>query len=146
MSKLADFFKESHTALGVFYPLHCLVAVFHDLQEAQQIRTKLLEAGFAPDTVTAVEGNELLELEKEESGLGSTLMKGLSRFLATEQVSTDHNLDFAQQNAGFVIVYCPSQELKSKAWAVMEPEAPLAAHYYERMGVEHLAGGFVTEE
>jgi len=145
MSRLSAFFKETHTALGVFYPLHCLVAVFPDFDVAQQVRAKLRSARFAEDEVVAVEGRELIELERDETGLGNFLMQELSRFLAAEQISTDHNLEFAHQGAGFLIVHCPTEKTKKEAWSVIEPAAPLAAHYYSRGSVDHLAGGFSTD-
>lgn len=145
MSTLADFFKETHTALGIFYPLHCLVAVFPSLDAAQEVSKKLRYAGFAEDEVIAVQGSEFIELEKEETNLGSFLMQALSRFLATEQISTDHNLDFAHRGGAFVVVHCPTEKTKNEAWDVMKPLAPLAAHYYSKDSVDHLAGGFSTD-
>lgn len=144
MSRLADFFKETHTALGIFYPLHCLIAVFPNLEAAQEVKRKLRYAGFTEDKLIAVEGHEFVELEKEETNLGSFLMQALSRFLGTEQISTDHNLEFAQRGGAFVVVYCPTEKTKKDAWEVMKPLAPLAAHYYGRDAVDHLAGGFST--
>jgi hypothetical protein len=145
MSRLAQFFKETHQVMGVFYPLHYLVAVFRNVEEAQQVAKKLRHAGFAEDDVIAVEGREFIELEKDETGPVAYLMQKLSRFLATEQISTDHNLEFAGQGAAFVIVHCPGEKLKNEAWNVMKPSEPLAAHYYSRGSVDHLAGGFSTD-
>jgi len=138
MSVLSNFFKESHRALGVFYPVHCLVAVFGDLKVAERVRNNLLAAGFAHDEVIAVEGRDLIELENEETGMASVLMQHLSRGLVTEQISTDHNLYFAEKGGGLVFVHCPSELLRKRAWDVMQPETPLAAHYYGRFAVEHL--------
>jgi hypothetical protein len=145
MSTLSSFFKERHTALGVFYPLHCLIAVFPDLDKARQAAANLLHAGFAGDDVIAVEGAEFIQLEKEETKLGSYLMQQLSRFLGAEQISTDHNLAFAQFGAAFVIVHCPTDAQKKRAWDVIQPSDPLTAHYYSRGSVDHLAGGFSTD-
>jgi hypothetical protein len=145
MSRLSAFFKETHTALGIFYPLHCLIAVFPNLDSAQQAIRKLRKAGFAEDEVIAVEGSELIGLEKEETHLGNFLMQKLSRFLATEQISTDHNLEFAYHGAAFVVVHCPTEKTKKEAWDVIQPSAPLAAHYYSKDSVDHLAGGFSTD-
>jgi hypothetical protein len=145
MSRLSEFFKETHTALDIFYPLHCLVAAFPNFDAAQQVAGKLRQAGFAEDEVIAVEGREFIELENKETGLGSLLMREFSRGLGAEQVSTDHNLDFASTGAGFVFVHCPAEKTKQEAWGVMQPSAPLAAHYYSRGSVDHLAGGFSTD-
>ncbi len=145
MSKLAEFFKETHTSMGIFYPLHCIIAVFSSPEAAQEVLQRLRHAGFAEDEAIAVEGRQFIDLEKEETNLGSFLMQALSRFLATEQISTDHNLEFAHRGAGFVVAHCPNEKMKKKAWDLMKQLAPLAAHYYDKASVDHLAGGFSTD-
>ena len=145
MSLLTKFFKESDTQLGVFYPNHYLVAVFRNLEKAQQAAKKLRHAGFAEDEVIAVAGQDFIELAKEENGLGSFLMQALSRFFATEQMSHDRDLDLAQHGAAFVAVHCPTEEAKEEAWNALHAEAPLAARYYSNVGIEHLAGDFRTD-
>jgi hypothetical protein len=69
----------------------------------------------------------------------------LSRFIGGEQISTDHNLDFAERGAGFVVVHCPSEKEKEEAWNAMRPFKPLIAHYYSSGSVDHLSGGFSTD-
>jgi hypothetical protein len=101
MSVLTNFFQESDTQLGVFYPNHYLIAVFRKLETAQQAVKKLRLAGFAEYAVIAVTGQDFIELAKEETGLGSFLMQALSRFFATEQMSHDSDLDLAQHGAAF---------------------------------------------
>jgi tellurite resistance protein len=145
MSLLTNFFKESDTKLGVFYPNHYLIAVFLNLETAQQAIKTLRLAGFAEGEMVAAAGQDFIELAKEESGLGSFLMQALSRFFATEQKSHDSDLDLAQRGAAFVAVHCPTETTKEKAWNVLRAEAPLAARYYANDGIEHLAGDFTTD-
>ena len=45
MSLFTNFFKESDTQVGVFYPNHYLIAVFRSLETAQQAVKKLRLAG-----------------------------------------------------------------------------------------------------
>jgi len=85
-----------------------------------------------------------MDLAKEETGPGNFVMQALSRFFATEQKSHDSDLVRAEHGAGFVAVHCRTEELKSDAWVVLEPEGPLAARYYGIAGIEHLAGDFIT--
>jgi hypothetical protein len=144
MSVLSGFFKESHRSMGVFYPLHCLVAAFVDLKAAERVNNDLRSAGFAEDEVIAVDGKEFVQLEEEEAGIVSVLMQHISRGLGTEQVSTDHNTDFAMEGAGLLIVQCASDAQKQRAWDIIQPRSPLAAHYYARFSVEHLECHFGT--
>jgi hypothetical protein len=144
MSTLKDFFKESDTQLGVFYPKDYLIAVFRHLAPARQAVAKLRLAGFAEDEAIAVAGEDLLQLTKEEAGPGNFVMQAISRFFATEQVSHDSDLRLAAQGAAFVAVHCPLPKTKDEAWKVVQTEAPLAARYYANDGIDHLAGDFTT--
>ena len=144
MSALKEFFKESDTQLGVFYPKHYLIAVFRDFKTAQQAVAKLRLAGFAEDEAIAVAGADVLELTKEQTGPGNLLMQAVSRFFATEQVSHDSDVHLAERGAAFVAVHCPVAKTKDEAWQVIEAAGPLAARYYANDGIEHLAGDFTT--
>jgi len=144
MSLLTGFFKESDTQLGVFYPKHYLIAVFHDSRAAQKAVSELWKAGFAQDEAVAVAGQEFVDLAGEETGPGNFVMQALSRFFATEQKTHDADLLQAQHGAGFVAVHCVTEETKQKAWIMLQPENPLAARYYGSAGIEHLAGDFTT--
>lgn len=144
MSALKEFFKESDTQLGVFYPKHYLIAVFRNFETAQHALAKLRLGGFAEDEAIAVAGADILELTKEETGPGSFLMQAVSRFFATEQVSHDSDVRLAERGAAFVAVHCPMAKTKNEAWKTIEAERPLAARYYANDGIEHLAGDFDT--
>jgi hypothetical protein len=144
MSTLKGFFKESDTELGVFYPKHYLIAVFQNLASAQKAVSKLRLAGFPEDEAIAVGGDDLLQLTKEESGPGRSLMQAMSRFFATEQKSHDKDLDLAAHGAAFVAVHGAVPKTKDEAWNVLKDESPLAARYYAADGIEHLAGDFDT--
>ena len=124
MSLFTNFFKESDTQLGVFYPNHYLIAVFRSLETAQQAVKKLRLAGFAEDEVIAAAGQDFIALAKEETGLGSFLMQALSRFFATEQMSHDSDLDLAQHGAAFVAVHCPHEKTKKEAWNILKRSLP----------------------
>jgi len=145
VATLARFFKESATKLGIFYPNHYLVAVFRNMAAAGLAANKLRVAGFASDEVIATDGAEVLRLAQEETGLGSVLMQSLSRFFATEQVYTDHDVEHARHGAGFLAVHCPTELTKAEAWRLIQPEDPVDARYYGSDGIDHLAGDFKTD-
>jgi len=145
VTTLAGFFKESDTKLGIFYPNHYLIAVFETVAAAGLAANKLRMAGFASDEVIATDGAEVVQLAKQESGVGSLLMQGLSRFFATEQIYTDNDLEHARHGAGFLAVHCPSELTKAEAWRLIQPEDPVDARYYGSDGIDHLAGDFKTD-
>jgi len=144
MTNLARFFNGSETTFGVFYPRHYLVAVFENPKAASSAVRKLYIAGFSQSAAIAVDGRAVLELEKEETGLAAFVMEALSRFFATEQVFTEHDLCHARHGAGFVAVHCTTDEVKTEAWNVLQAESPLDARYYAISGIEHLAGDLRT--
>lgn len=140
MSNVSAFFKESDTTLGVFYPNHYLIAVFRDRDTAHQVHGKLLSAGFLAEDVMALDGNDFVDLVQPDTGLGTSVMQTLARFLSSEQNFADDDLLHARQGAGLLAAYCPTEALKERAWGIVNPEKPLDARYYSRVGIEHLAG------
>jgi len=140
MAALSDFFHGSDTTLRVFYPTHCLVAVFLQEKDARTAGDLLRAAGFATGEMIVASGQDVIELDRHETGFGGAIMQALSRFFKTEQYYADRDLDRARHGAGFLIVRCGNAIEKQKAWEIMEPVNPLAARYYDIGAVEHLAG------
>ena len=145
MNKLVDYFGKSVERMGAFYPTHCLVAVFPNPAGAESALHKLLSAGFAESDAIAADGSAVLEFDEDETDLARFIMQAISRFFATEQRFADHDLEAARHGAGFLAVRCPTDDLKNTAWSIIEPEGPLDARYYSRLGIEHLAGDFKTD-
>jgi hypothetical protein len=140
MSTLSTFFKGSETHLGVFYPRDYLIAAFPDLQAARDAEKRLLGAGFAADEVTAVAGDELRSEHAKHHSFFELFMQSLSRFFQTEEAYADRDVELAARGAGFLLVYCPSEDLKHRAWRLVEAGHPLVARHYALTGIEHLAG------
>jgi hypothetical protein len=143
MSRLAAFFKGADTRLGVFYPDHALIAIFSNVNRAQNAKAKLSGAGFSDDEALVAPGSDLIDLVHEESarsGVLGYLMKIVSHFLHTEAVYTDHDLMYAKQGAAVLAVHCPDERTKKTAWHLIASTDPLAARYYTIGGIEHLAG------
>jgi hypothetical protein len=143
MSQLATFFKGSDTRLGVFYPDHALIAIFPDTNQAQSARGKLRGAGFSNDEALVASGADLVDLVHEEAarnGVFGYLIKALSRFLHTEAVYTDNDVECARRGAAVLAVHCPDDRTKKAAWRLIAPTAPLVARHYSFGGIEHLAG------
>ena len=80
MSVLAEFFKGSETQMGIFAPRGYVVALFPDLSATAKAERNLLDAGFPPDEVIAVPGDDVVQLVKEHashSSVGTFVMQGL---------------------------------------------------------------------
>jgi hypothetical protein len=143
MSTLSGFFKGSATHLGLFYPRDYLIAVFSGMETAVMAERRLLEFGFPSEDVAAAPGEEIVNLAGElanHHGLWVLAMQELSRVLRTEEVYTDQDLELASRGAAFLMVYCPTEGQKRKAWQLIEPVHPLMARHYTFGGIEHLVG------
>jgi hypothetical protein len=143
MNALDQFFKGSDTRFGIFYPKDYLLAAFPSFSEATQAERELLGGGFAEEDVMAVPGEEVVrhaEDHLKKQGLWTLLMNELSRLIGTEAEYADHDLELARKGAGFVAVYCPTHELKRKAWRLLEHRSPIVARHYALTGIEHLTG------
>lgn len=143
MSRLSTFFQGSDVEFGVFYPKHCLLAVFENSAEADRAKKGLIGAGFALENVISVSGEEVVRFAKDhllKDGLWGLMMTELSRIFGTEAVYADKDLAAAKKGAAFVAVYCPTAEVKTAAWKALQPRHPIVARYYSFGGIEHLAG------
>lgn len=129
----------------MFYPTHHLIAIFRNSAGAEVAAHKLWNADFAPSDAIATDGKAILEFDNEEAGLGNIVMQAISRYVGTEQIFADHDLEDARQGAGFLAVRCPTDELKNTAWNLIKAEGPLDARYYAVFGIEHLAGDLKTD-
>ena len=104
-----DFFKESDTSMGVFYPLHYVMAAFDNEARAGEIRERFLEAGFREDDVAAVDGPFVAErLESmEDSSVLEKMGQELVRAVGTELGYVDDDLKTARRGGAFLFAYTP---------------------------------------
>jgi hypothetical protein len=143
MSRLSTFFQDKDIEFGVFYPKHCLLAVFENLADADRAKEELTRAGIGDDAVISVSGDEAVLFAEDhliKDGLWGVLMTELSRTFGTEALYADKDLAAAKKGAAFVAVHCPTNEIKAAAWKALKPMHPLVARYYSFGGIEHLAG------
>ena len=143
MSQLSTFFKDKDVEFGVFYPKHCLLAVFENLADAECAKKELTNAGFADNAAISVAGEEVVHFAEDhvlKDGLWGVLMTELSKTFGTEALYADKDLAAARKGAAFVAVHCPTERVKTEAWNALEPRHPLVARYYSFGGIEHLTG------
>ena len=143
MSQLTTFFNDKDVEFGVFYPKHCLLAVFETIEDADRAKKLLTHAGFADNAAVSVAGEEVVHFAQAhmlKDGLWGALMTELSRTFGTEALYADKDLAAARKGAAFVAVHCPSEKVKTAAWKAIQPTRPVVARYYSLGGIEHLAG------
>lgn len=141
MTTLTDFFKESDSNLGVFYPKHYVIATFPDLDRTNQAALALRRSGFSDDEARVISGSEILKFFEEfraNSAVGTGLMTALSRALGTEQIFVDDDVQRAREGAGFLAVHSPDEAATTRIRKLIEPFEPRAMHWYEAGGIQSL--------
>src|ERR1700720_2218787 len=98
MCRLTTFFKDADVEFGVFYPKHCLLAVFENVRDAEGAKQGLTNAGC--NDVISVSGEEVVNFANDhvlKDGIWGALMTELSRVFATEAVYADKDLAAAKK-------------------------------------------------
>ncbi len=139
MTTLTNFFKESDSTLGVFYPNHYIIATFPTFETTQKAVLALRRQGIAEDEVLAIPGSELLKFFEEfraDSGLWASVLTMLSRSFGTEQAFADADVQSAYAGAGFLAVHSRDEPHAGHIKSVLLPFEPQAMHWYRNGGVE----------
>lgn len=136
-----DFFKESDTSMGVFYPLHYVLAAFDNAVRANEIRQVFLDSGFAEDDVAVVDGPFLVDrLESTEgSNLAEKAGQQIVRAVGTEFGYIDDDRKTAERGGVFLFVYTPDQESTDSAIEVLKFAHPIYARRYNLAGIHRIS-------
>ncbi|MGA7298156.1 MAG: hypothetical protein WBW92_11685 [Rhodanobacteraceae bacterium] len=140
MQKHWDFFKESDSSFGLFYPLHYVVAGFDTLDHAMQAEQALHDAGFAEDDVTSASGDFVanrVESPENPSWLDD-IKAEIGRAIGTEANYIDEDLELARRGGAFAFAYVPTHERMVEASDVLKRHHPVYARAYNHAGVVHL--------
>lgn len=141
MAILTKFFKGSDSTLGVFYPVHYIIAVFPTFALADAASHALRGVGLSEDEVLAIPGSEVLKYFEEfraHSGYWAGVMSMLSRAFGTEQVFADDDVESARAGEGFLAIYSPGEAQAARIRKLVTPFEPKAMHWYHTAGVECL--------
>ena len=141
MRKHWDFFKTSDTSMGVFYPLHYVLAAFDSETRAREIRDRFVEAGFAEDDVAAVDGSFLVgTLESlEGSGLIERAQQSVVRFVGTEMGYLEDDRKTAERGAAFLFAYTPDEPTTTRAIDLLRLAHPIYARRYNAAGIHRIS-------
>jgi hypothetical protein len=141
MSDLATFFTTSTSALGVFYPLHYIIATFSDDAISKEAVERLHRSGI-PEAeamaATALEVVTFFRSFRKDAGLLGDIMRPLSRFIDTEAVFSDANITQAKAGVGFAAIHCETEEKAAAILDAFQPQLPDTAVWYIAGGVRSL--------
>lgn len=140
MKKRWEFFKESDSSFGLFYPVHYVVAGFDTMAHAEQAEQALRDAGFAEDEVASAEGRFVVNHveSQDEANWLDKVRAEIARAIGTEANYIDEDMKLARRDGAFVFVHAKEHDTVHKVEDILNHHHPLYARYYQHAGVEHL--------
>ncbi|MGN6190621.1 MAG: hypothetical protein ACTHM4_00580 [Rhodanobacteraceae bacterium] len=140
MEQQWDFFKKSETSMGVFYPLHYIVAGYDNLDDAQAAETAFRESGVAAEDVRAASGEFVAaQLESRvDRNMLDKLNNELVKIFGTEKAYTTEDKQHAGDGGAFLFVYAPKDEDAANAKLVFDKHPPVFARRYLRIAIEQI--------
>jgi hypothetical protein len=141
MSDLRAFFMTSTSALGVFYPMHYIIATFPDDAICHEAVERLHRSGIPKEeaiAATALEVVTFFRTFRKDAGVLGDIMRPLSRFIDTEAVFSDANIVLAKAGVGFAAIHCETQEKAASILEALKPQLPDTAVWYLATGVRSL--------
>ncbi len=135
-----DFFKESDTSFGLFYPLHYVVAAFDDFEQAETAKSRFLSEGFSVDDVATASGPFVVEQLESEEGAAwfDRLRAGIARIVGTEAGFLDDDVQLARRGGAFLFVYTPDDHSADTTRSLIDQLQPIFARRYHRAGIERI--------
>ena len=139
MSLERPFFRDSDTSFGIFYPVNHLIAVFKSPAVAEAAATQLRASGIAAADVLVIDAAYVIEdvrTRLTEAGWLDRLLQAMS--IGKEARFWNDDLAWAEQGAGFVAAYCPTDEIAQVQADLLRPHAPLSMRRYRALAIETL--------
>lgn len=135
-----DFFKESDTSLGVFYPLHYVLAAFDNEARAQEACSAFMDSGYAEEDVTSVTGSFLVrQLEGTKgSNLDERVGQSIINGAGTKFGYIQDDRKTANRGGAFLFVYAPDEKTTADITGRLKRMHPIYARRYNKLGVHRL--------
>ena len=137
MSQERPFFKGSDTSFGMFYPTDYFIAVFATQGEAEAAGGALQRAGYSGDDVRTFDC-EYVKADIKTRLLDADWVDWLIQkvSIGTESHFWNEDLKAAEQGAGFLAVFCPSEDEARRIVAVLTPLGPQTMRRYRTFAIE----------
>jgi hypothetical protein len=127
--------------MGVFYPLHYVLAAFDSEARANEIRNRFLDDGFADDDVAVVDGPYLVNrLESTEgSNLIEKAQQKLVRAVGTEFGYIEDDRKTVARGGAFLFAYTPDKATTDQAIELLKFAHPIYARRYHHAGIHRIS-------
>jgi hypothetical protein len=140
MEQQWDFFKKSETSMGVFYPLHYIIAGYDSMDQAEAAEAAFRESGVAAEDVRAAPGEFVaaqLESRSDRNAMDK-LNNELVKIFGTEKGYTTEDKQHADDGGAFLFVYAPNDEDAANAKKMFAKTPPVFARRYLRIAIEQI--------
>jgi hypothetical protein len=134
-------FKGRDTSWGVFYPTNHILAIIDSFETAQRAKEIMLSAGYSEDEVDAVPSDYVIaDIQKgiKNANLLNRVKQRISRAIGHEACYWEGDLKLAEQGAGFLAVYCPTDHEAERVLRLLRPLKPKVVRRYERFVIDEL--------
>ncbi|HVX04024.1 MAG TPA: hypothetical protein VHA71_02775 [Rhodanobacteraceae bacterium] len=140
MEQQWDFFKTHETSMGVFYPLHYIIAGYDSLEEAQAAESAFRQSGVDDDDVRAATGEFVAkQLEtRADRNLLDKIEDAVVKHVGTEEAWVTEDKMHADDGGAFLFVYAPDDEDAANAKTVFAEHPPVFARRYLRVAIEQI--------
>jgi hypothetical protein len=115
---------------GVFNPKHFIISVVGDAVVGEQAATALRAAGFPPDDVRVITGDQVLATESSYGDQKGVLSRLAGFFPSEEAAIVDQYVAEAERGAHFVAVKAPEREQRTQARGILAAHGAYAMRYY----------------
>ncbi len=140
MGRHWDFFKESNTSMGVFYPLHYVLAAFDSEALAEEAYRAFVDSGYDEEDVTSVSGSFLVKhIEStESSSIAERVGQSIEKGAGTEFAYIEDDRKMANRGGAFLFVYAPDDTATEDITARLRRLHPIYARRYNKLGVHRI--------
>lgn len=140
MSERWEFFKESDTSWGMFYPRNYIIAAFDTEAHAQQAERAMHEAGFEEEDVATASGSFVtgkLEYVDDRNWLDKIKVE-IARAVGTEEGYVEDDVKHAARGGSFLFVYAPDEPSAERATHVLKRCHPTYARRYLPLAIDRI--------
>ena len=137
MSEERPFFKGSDTSFGMFYPTDYFIAVFGTLAQARAAEESMHRAGHAEDEVHVFDAEYVkadIQERLTDAGWVDWLIQKVS--IGTESYFWNEDLKAAELGAGFLAIFCASEDEARRIVTVLKPHGPQTMRRYRAFAIE----------
>lgn len=139
MSIERPFFRTSDTSFGIFYPVDHMIVVFESVAVAGSVERQLHAAGIDADDILVMDAEyvqEDIRVRLTDAGWIDKLVRQFS--IGKERAFWNDDLAWAEQGAGFMAIWCPTEEIAARLADLIRPAQPLSMRRYRALAIETL--------